>query len=151
MTIMTVINGSFSYLIHLIFYIAAQKAIAGPNKGISKNLITLDVVSEDVPDLTLIDLPGITRVAVEDQPRDIGDQVVTLFIFLNKLNNFHFQNKFQSHRNLLLQIIRQVSKIYRTEYIIQPPQYSLHILMCFTQHKKPKKLDKIIHVCGFQW
>lgn len=41
----------------------AQNVIAGEGQGISKELITLEVSSPDVPDLTLIDLPGITRVA----------------------------------------------------------------------------------------
>ena len=56
-------------------FFAAQNRIAGDGKGISDELITLEVESEDVPDLTLIDLPGIVRVAAEGQPRDIGDQV----------------------------------------------------------------------------
>lgn len=53
----------------------AQDAIAGEGQGISHELITLEVSSPHVPDLTLIDLPGITRVAVGNQPADIGRQV----------------------------------------------------------------------------
>ncbi|XP_077149951.1 interferon-induced GTP-binding protein Mx1-like isoform X1 [Ranitomeya variabilis] len=53
----------------------AQNHIAGPGKGVSQDLITLEVVSPNVPDLTLLDLPGITRVAVADQPQDIGQQI----------------------------------------------------------------------------
>lgn len=49
--------------------------MAGPTGAISGQLISLEVRSPDVPDLTLIDLPGIARVAVGDQPKDIGDQV----------------------------------------------------------------------------
>lgn len=49
--------------------------MAGPRGAISAQLISLEVRSPDVPDLTLIDLPGIARVAVGDQPKDIGDQV----------------------------------------------------------------------------
>lgn len=49
--------------------------MAGPRGAISGQLISLEVRSPDVPDLTLIDLPGIARVAVGDQPKDIGDQV----------------------------------------------------------------------------
>ena len=52
----------------------AQDVIAGKNVGISDTLISLQITSHGVPDLTLIDLPGITRVAVEGQPKDIGDQ-----------------------------------------------------------------------------
>ena len=49
--------------------------MAGSGAGISNALISLEIASPDVPDLTLIDLPGITRVAVEGQPEDIGDRV----------------------------------------------------------------------------
>uniref|UniRef100_A0ABI7XYM1 Interferon-induced GTP-binding protein Mx1 n=1 Tax=Felis catus TaxID=9685 RepID=A0ABI7XYM1_FELCA len=56
----------------------AQNAIAGEGLGISHELINLEVSSPHVPDLTLIDLPGITRVAVGNQPADIGRQTKQL-------------------------------------------------------------------------
>ncbi|NWV33960.1 MX protein, partial [Grantiella picta] len=56
----------------------AQDTVAGPRGAISGELISLEVRSPDVPDLTLIDLPGIARVAVGDQPKDIGDQIKML-------------------------------------------------------------------------
>ncbi|XP_068035694.1 interferon-induced GTP-binding protein Mx-like [Anomalospiza imberbis] len=56
----------------------AQNIVAGPRGAISAQLISLEVWSPDVPDLTLIDLPGIARVAVGDQPKDIGDQIKML-------------------------------------------------------------------------
>uniref|UniRef100_A0A670Z068 MX dynamin like GTPase 1 n=1 Tax=Pseudonaja textilis TaxID=8673 RepID=A0A670Z068_PSETE len=56
----------------------AQNAIAGEGLDVSDKLITLEISSPDVPDLTLIDLPGITRVAVGTQPPDIGKQIMTL-------------------------------------------------------------------------
>ncbi|XP_032721189.1 interferon-induced GTP-binding protein Mx1 isoform X2 [Lontra canadensis] len=62
-------------------YSAAEKtqnAIAGEGQGISHELINLEVSSSHVPDLTLIDLPGITRVAVGNQPADIGRQTKQL-------------------------------------------------------------------------
>ncbi len=49
--------------------------MAGPGVGISDELISLQITSANVPDLTLIDLPGIARVAVKGQPENIGDQV----------------------------------------------------------------------------
>lgn len=55
-----------------------QNFIAGVGLGISDKLISLDVSSPNVPDLTLIDLPGITRVAVGNQPADIGRQIKRL-------------------------------------------------------------------------
>uniref|UniRef100_UPI00358FCA1B interferon-induced GTP-binding protein Mx-like isoform X2 n=1 Tax=Myxine glutinosa TaxID=7769 RepID=UPI00358FCA1B len=58
----------------------AQRMLAGFKKGISKELITLEVESSSTPDLTLIDLPGIARVAVEGQPRDIEKQIKQLIM-----------------------------------------------------------------------
>ncbi|XP_057552921.1 interferon-induced GTP-binding protein Mx1 isoform X2 [Hippopotamus amphibius kiboko] len=57
---------------------SAQVAIAGEGTGISQELITLEVSSPHVPDLTLIDLPGITRIAVGNQPADIEYQIKSL-------------------------------------------------------------------------
>ncbi|KAI8490107.1 Mx1p [Branchiostoma belcheri] len=56
----------------------AQNQLAGESLCISPRLITLDVESPDIPDLTLIDLPGIARVPVGEQPDDIGDQTKAL-------------------------------------------------------------------------
>uniref|UniRef100_A0A3B3QI63 MX dynamin like GTPase 1 n=1 Tax=Paramormyrops kingsleyae TaxID=1676925 RepID=A0A3B3QI63_9TELE len=56
----------------------AQDEIAGVGVGISQELISLEISSPDVPDLTLIDLPGIARVAVKGQPDDIGEQIKNL-------------------------------------------------------------------------
>uniref|UniRef100_A0A4W4GWI0 Interferon-induced GTP-binding protein Mx n=1 Tax=Electrophorus electricus TaxID=8005 RepID=A0A4W4GWI0_ELEEL len=56
----------------------AQDKIAGVGVGISDDLISLEVASANVPDLTLIDLPGIARVAVRGQPENIGDQIKRL-------------------------------------------------------------------------
>uniref|UniRef100_A0A8C8DHI4 Dynamin-type G domain-containing protein n=1 Tax=Oryzias sinensis TaxID=183150 RepID=A0A8C8DHI4_9TELE len=58
----------------------AQDKMAGVGVGISDELISLEIASPNVPDLTLIDLPGITRVAVKGQPADIGEQVCWTFI-----------------------------------------------------------------------
>ncbi|XP_061049873.1 interferon-induced GTP-binding protein Mx1 [Eubalaena glacialis] len=55
-----------------------QVAIAGEGTGISHELINLEVSSPHVPDLTLIDLPGITRIAVGNQPADIEYQIKSL-------------------------------------------------------------------------
>uniref|UniRef100_A0A671SHD2 Dynamin-type G domain-containing protein n=1 Tax=Sinocyclocheilus anshuiensis TaxID=1608454 RepID=A0A671SHD2_9TELE len=56
----------------------AQDEIAGKSVGISDELISLQITSANVPDLTLIDLPGIARVAVKGQPENIGDQIKRL-------------------------------------------------------------------------
>ncbi|XP_036413419.1 interferon-induced GTP-binding protein Mx2-like isoform X2 [Colossoma macropomum] len=60
-------------------YVAeAQNVLAGDGVGICDDLITLEIISPDVCDLTLIDLPGIARVPVKGQPEDIGDQIKNL-------------------------------------------------------------------------
>nr|GEW12687.1 dynamin superfamily [Tanacetum cinerariifolium] len=53
----------------------ATDEIAGNGKGISNVPITLVVKKSGVPDLTLIDLPGITRVPVHGQPENIYEQI----------------------------------------------------------------------------
>ncbi|CAN1162538.1 Dynamin-related protein 4C [Linum perenne] len=53
----------------------ATEEIAGAGKGISNNPLTLIVRKNGVPDLTMVDLPGITRVPVHGQPEDIYEQV----------------------------------------------------------------------------
>ena len=40
--------------------------------------ITLTVSRPDLPDLTLVDLPGIVRVAIGDQPKNIHEQISTM-------------------------------------------------------------------------
>lgn len=55
--------------------VAAQAVIIGKENCISEHRIRLEVESQDVPDLTLIDLPGIARVPKEGQPEDLYDQV----------------------------------------------------------------------------
>ncbi|KAG7331371.1 hypothetical protein KOW79_005340 [Hemibagrus wyckioides] len=57
---------------------SAQNVLAGEGKGISQQMISLEIKSSDVPDLTLIDLPGIARVATGDQPLDIEKQIKDL-------------------------------------------------------------------------
>ena len=49
--------------------------VAGTNKGINSHPIRLRIFSPHVLNLTLIDLPGITRVPVGDQPEDIETHV----------------------------------------------------------------------------
>ncbi|XP_009372772.2 dynamin-related protein 4C-like [Pyrus x bretschneideri] len=53
----------------------ATNLIAGDGKGISDTPLTLLVKKKGVPDLTMVDLPGITRVPINGQPEDICDQI----------------------------------------------------------------------------
>ncbi|XP_067897304.1 interferon-induced GTP-binding protein Mx3-like [Heterodontus francisci] len=55
----------------------AQENLAGKT-GISSELISLQVESCCVPNLTLIDLPGIVRVPTGNQPQDIGAKIKNL-------------------------------------------------------------------------
>lgn len=56
----------------------ATNALADKRKGVVNAPITLTVQREDLPDLTLVDLPGIARVAVDDQPEDIEKLIVDM-------------------------------------------------------------------------
>ncbi|XP_051978807.1 dynamin-1-like protein isoform X2 [Xyrauchen texanus] len=54
--------------------------ISGNNKGISDEPIHLKIFSPYVVNLTLVDLPGITKVPVGDQPKDIELQIRDLIL-----------------------------------------------------------------------
>ncbi|GAM22540.1 hypothetical protein SAMD00019534_057150 [Acytostelium subglobosum LB1] len=49
--------------------------LTGKNKGVSAQPINLKIYSPHVVNLTLVDLPGITKVPVGDQPTDIEMQI----------------------------------------------------------------------------
>ncbi|XP_062866711.1 dynamin-2 isoform X2 [Trichomycterus rosablanca] len=64
---------------------AETDRITGSNKGISPVPINLRVYSPNVLNLTLIDLPGMTKVAVGDQPQDIEFQIRDMLLqFITK-------------------------------------------------------------------
>ncbi|KAM3863666.1 dynamin-2 isoform 5-T5 [Diretmus argenteus] len=64
---------------------AETDRITGSNKGISPVPINLRVYSPNVLNLTLIDLPGMTKVAVGDQPVDIEHQIRDMLLqFITK-------------------------------------------------------------------
>nr|XP_022919394.1 dynamin isoform X4 [Onthophagus taurus] len=54
--------------------------ITGSNKGISNIPINLRVYSSNVLNLTLIDLPGLTKVPIGDQPADIEQQIKSMIM-----------------------------------------------------------------------
>ncbi|XP_072256357.1 dynamin-1-like protein isoform X3 [Pyxicephalus adspersus] len=54
--------------------------ISGNNKGISPEPIHLKIFSPNVVNLTLVDLPGMTKVPVGDQPKDIEVQIRELIL-----------------------------------------------------------------------
>ncbi|XP_045597347.2 dynamin-1-like protein isoform X2 [Procambarus clarkii] len=55
--------------------------IAGRNKGICNEPIRLRIFSDKVVNLTVVDLPGLTKVPVGDQPEDIESQIHELILF----------------------------------------------------------------------
>ncbi|XP_061382956.1 dynamin isoform X5 [Danaus plexippus] len=64
---------------------AETDRITGSNKGISPVPINLRVYSPNVLNLTLIDLPGLTKVPIGDQPADIEQQIkAMIFQFIRR-------------------------------------------------------------------
>lgn len=65
-----------------------MERVAGRNKGISAEPICLTIHSPRVPDLVIVDLPGITKVPVGEQPADIENQVRRLCLhYMSQQNN----------------------------------------------------------------
>ncbi|XP_045409998.1 dynamin-1-like protein isoform X6 [Eulemur rufifrons] len=62
--------------------------ISGNNKGVSPEPIHLKIFSPSVVNLTLVDLPGMTKVPVGDQPKDIELQIRELILrFISNPNS----------------------------------------------------------------
>jgi hypothetical protein len=77
-------------------------SIAGQSKNISHKPIFIKIYSPHVPNLSLVDLPGLTTVACTDkgQPKDIGDQI-------KKLVKSYIQND----RSLILAVMPAPSDV----------------------------------------
>ncbi|PYH44799.1 dynamin-related GTPase DNM1 [Aspergillus saccharolyticus JOP 1030-1] len=59
---------------------AETARIAGSNKGINRQPINLKIFSPHVLNLTMVDLPGLTKVPIGDQPSDIEKQTRALIL-----------------------------------------------------------------------
>jgi len=59
---------------------AETDRVAGSNKGICPEPISLKFYSNNVLSLTMVDLPGLTKVAVGEQPEDIETQIKSLIL-----------------------------------------------------------------------
>jgi len=59
---------------------AAQRKLAGHGVGVVAKPIYLSVFRPYSPDLTLIDLPGLCRVPIGDQPKDIYHQIKAMIM-----------------------------------------------------------------------
>lgn len=67
--------------------ISETERVAGKNKQLSPTALIMKVFSTDVVDLTLIDLPGLTKVPVGDQPPDIEKLVrAMIHSYIEKTN-----------------------------------------------------------------
>ena len=57
----------------------AQSVLTGgTEKGISEVEIQLEVISSQVPDLTIVDLPGIMRVVPDGEDKDMEQKIKTI-------------------------------------------------------------------------
>uniref|UniRef100_A0A803MDV7 Dynamin GTPase domain-containing protein n=1 Tax=Chenopodium quinoa TaxID=63459 RepID=A0A803MDV7_CHEQI len=66
---------------------------AGKNKGVSDRPIRLKISSPNVLNITLIDLPGITKVPVGDQPTDIEARIRKMIMdHIQQENCYHFSS-----------------------------------------------------------
>ncbi|XP_010447212.1 PREDICTED: dynamin-related protein 3A-like isoform X1 [Camelina sativa] len=59
---------------------AETNRLVGENKGVADKQIRLTIYSPNVLDITLVDLPGITKVPVGDQPSDIEARIRTMIL-----------------------------------------------------------------------
>jgi len=59
---------------------AETQRVCGENRGISHQPILLRIYSPCVMDLTLVDLPGLTKVPTGDQPADISESIRALVL-----------------------------------------------------------------------
>ncbi|KAF0465235.1 Dynamin central region-domain-containing protein [Gigaspora margarita] len=67
---------------------AETARVAGQNKGISRSPIHLKIYSPKVLNLTLVDLPGLTKIPIGDQPTDIEKQTRILVLdYITKPNS----------------------------------------------------------------
>lgn len=62
--------------------------VAGNKKSVSREPIYLRIYSKKVVDLTLVDLPGMTKIPIGDQPLDIENQLRSLILeYISKSNS----------------------------------------------------------------
>ncbi|KAK9469806.1 Dynamin central region-domain-containing protein [Lipomyces arxii] len=67
--------------------VSETESKTGKNAGISSNPINLRIFSPNVLTLTLVDLPGLTKVPVGDQPKDIERQIKEMVLkYITKPN-----------------------------------------------------------------
>lgn len=70
---------------------AETARVAGMNKGINRLPIHLKIFSANVLNLTMVDLPGLTKIPIGDQPTDIEKQIRSLVVEYIAKPNRYFQ------------------------------------------------------------
>ena len=86
----------------------ATEELCGTNKAVAPQPISLKLFSPTVLNLTLVDLPGMTKVAIGDQPPDIDKLIRTLCL------------RYVSNRNaIILAVIPavEVSRVIETQLL----------------------------------
>ncbi|CAB1313410.1 unnamed protein product [Coregonus sp. 'balchen'] len=102
---------------------AETERVSGNNKGITDEPIHLKIFSPHVVNLTLVDLPGITKVPVGDQPKDIEVQIKDLIV------------KHISNPNSII-LAKTVADAIRDEYaFLQKKLLMHHIRDCLPELK----------------
>ena len=67
----------------------ATKVLAGTKSGLGEGAITLEINTPEAPDLTMVDLPGIVRNPIGNQPKDIEDRIRKLILSYIEGNPLH--------------------------------------------------------------
>ncbi|XP_078416446.1 interferon-induced GTP-binding protein Mx-like isoform X2 [Cetorhinus maximus] len=99
--------------------------------SISSELISLQVESCSAPDLTLIDLPGIARVAIGNQPQDIG-----------KLTKGLIRSYIQRKETIILVVIPCTMDIVTTEALKMAHEFDPEGERTLGVLTKPDLIDK---------
>jgi len=126
--------------------------LAGNNKSITNNQIVLRIHTNRY-DLTFVDLPGITKVPVGDQPDDIDEQIQKLIISYAKQSNSIIlavvtantdpstSESLQIAKKLDPDGIRTIAVVTKLDLIDEGTQQDTKDLLC--GHKIPVKLGII--------
>lgn len=123
--------------------------LAGSNKGITNQEIILKEYTL-LYNLTLVDLPGFTKVLVEDQPIDINKQILTLIVSYAKQSNSIIlavvtastdpstSQSLQITKELDPDVSRTIAVVIKLDLIDKERQQDAVELLC--SHKIPMKL-----------
>jgi len=127
-------------------------SLAGTNKGISFKSIVLKIHTHRY-DLTFVDLPGLTKLPVGDQPPDIDEQIQKLIMsYVNKSNSIILavvtantdpstSESLQIAKKMDPDVIRTIAVVTKLDLIDEGTLQDTNELLC--GHKIPVKLGII--------